>query len=370
MSNPASFLYPITEDSPIKRPMHTEFPPTIDNKEVFRLSIASQSSNTTTSASTSSQRLSVVSSSNENDAQMSNYLPNSATASSLSPSSSYLFSGYSTSQNFRNRILTKFYPFSSPSTSKRHQKSLSDPFIATSVMPSLSLPDQGTENITNHIDPSCMSVKLAAETCIISDWLEKFEHSTFAFSRTWKRRLLVLVDRIVYNFTSSKPSTPAKEHFVLTDETFVFVTEEFKKGYNIELRKPHCKWFIRCESVKQMQCWLDAMKKTVACIKIGYDGLLTKSILDSITLTDNYRILVPVQSTAAPMGRQGNRQSLPVSLTYRSNLSQSQQSLADIPNWEYILPPQLPPPTSRPPPVPSSHISNHRNNNNKATNYF
>lgn len=47
-----------------------DFPLTIDDKEAFRLSIASQSSTTTTSASTSSQRLSVASSSNEDDTQV------------------------------------------------------------------------------------------------------------------------------------------------------------------------------------------------------------------------------------------------------------------------------------------------------------
>ncbi|CEP19878.1 hypothetical protein [Parasitella parasitica] len=359
------------KDSPIKRTVQMDFPPTIDDKEVFRLSIASQSSTTTTSASTSSQRLSVASGSNEDNAQMSNCLPNLTTASSLSTSSRYLFSGHSTSQNLRNRVLGRFYPSLSPSISnKSHQKSLSDPFIATSEMPPFSLADQGTDIAPNRIDPSHMSVKLATESCIASDWLQKFEHTTFAFSRSWKRRLFVLIDHIVYNFTSSKPTTPAKEHFVLTDDTFVFVTEEFKKGFNIELRKPNCKWFIRCESVEQMRCWLETMKKIVACIKIGYDGLLTESILASITLTDNYRILVPVQLVAAQRDGQNNRQSFPVSLTYSSKISQGQQSLTDIPNWEYILPPQLPPPTSRPPPVPSSHISNHHNNNNKATNYF
>ncbi|EPB86956.1 hypothetical protein HMPREF1544_06279 [Mucor circinelloides 1006PhL] len=362
-----------------------DFPLTIDDKEVFRLSIASQSSTTTTSASTSSQRLSVASSSNEDDAQVAYCPPNSlATTSSLSPSSRYLLSGYSTSENLRNRVLSRFYPSSTSSTSSssRHQKSLSDPFIATTVMPSLSSLDLGTESITNHVDPWCMSVRLAADTCIVSDWLYKYEQPTFAFSRSWKRRLFILVDRIVYNFKSSKSTTPAKEHFVLTDDTFVFVTEEFKKGFIIELRKPLCKWYIRCESVNQMRCWLEAMKKIVACIKIGYDGLLNNSILASVKLTDDYRILIPSKVAAIQLDRkQHYRQSLPVSMTFNNNnkdilhnrkrphssssatITKSRQSLAEIPDWESILPPQLPPPKSRPPPVPSAYTSNNNNNN-------
>lgn len=249
-------------------------------------------------------------------------------------------------------------------------------------MPSLSSLDLGTESITNHIDPWCMSVKVAIETSIVSDWLHKYEHPTFAFSRSWKRRLFILADRIVYTFKSSKSTTPAKEHFVLTDDTFVFVTEEFKKGFIIELRKPLCKWFIRCESVNQMKCWLEAMKKIVACIKIGYDGLLNNSILASVKLTDDYRILIPSKVAAIRMDkRQQYRQSLPVSMTYTSNHNDilsnrkrplsstsnnnnNRQSLASIPDWETVLPPQLPPPKSKPPPVPSSSISNNNNNNN------
>ncbi|KAG1122632.1 hypothetical protein G6F42_011297 [Rhizopus arrhizus] len=385
MSNTTPFLYPITEDPPIKQYINMDFPLTIDDKEVFRLSIASQSSTTTTSASTSSQRLSVASSSNEDDAQVAYCPPNSlATTSSLSPSSRYLLSGYSTSENLRNRVLSRFYPSSTSSTSSssRHQKSLSDPFIATTVMPSLSSLDLGTESITNHVDPWCMSVRLAADTCIVSDWLYKYEQPTFAFSRSWKRRLFILVDRIVYNFKSSKSTTPAKEHFVLTDDTFVFVTEEFKKGFIIELRKPLCKWYIRCESVNQMRCWLEAMKKIVACIKIGYDGLLNNSILASVKLTDDYRILIPSKVAAIQLDRkQHYRQSLPVSMTFNNNnkdilhnrkrphssssatITKSRQSLAEIPDWESILPPQLPPPKSRPPPVPSAYTSNNNNNN-------
>ncbi|GAN08677.1 hypothetical protein MAM1_0217c08192 [Mucor ambiguus] len=359
-----------------------DFPLTIDDKEAFRLSIASQSSTTTTSASTSSQRLSVASSNNEDDTQVAYCPPTSlATTSSLSPSSRYLLSGYSTSENLRNRVLSRFYPStsSSSSSSNRHQKSLSDPFIATTVMPSLSLLDLGTESITNHVDPWCMSVKLAIDTCIVSDWLCKYEQPTFAFSRSWKRRLFILVDRIVYNFKSSKSTTPAKEHFVLTNDTFVFVTEEFKKGFIIELRKPLCKWFVRCESVDQMRCWLEAMKKIVACIKIGYDGLLNNSILASVKLTDDYRILIPSKVAAMQLDKkQHYRQSLPVSMTFSSTnsdilhnqkrphsstLTKNRQSLAEIPDWESILPPQLPPPKSRPPPVPSSHTSNNNNNN-------
>lgn len=201
-----------------------------------------------------------------------------------------------------------------------------------------------------------MSVKYALEHAINSDWLHKYQQpSTFGFGRSWKRRLFVLVDRIVYIFKTSKATNPAREHFLLTDDTFVFVTEEFKKGFIIELRKPSCRWYIRCESVDQMRQWLESMKKIVACIKIGYDGVLSSPILSSIRLTDDYRILIP---TAHESSKRLNRQSLPTMVTTRPSTPSllqhrpQRQSLTEIPDWESTLPPQLPPPRSKPPPVP------------------
>ena len=158
------------------------------------------------------------------------------------------------------------------------------------------------------IDPWCVSVKFAFENSINSDWLHKYEQPTkFGFGRSWKRRLFILVDRTVFIFKSTKATNPAREHFQLTEDTFVFVTEEFKKGYIIELRKPLSKWYIRCDSVTQMRSWLESMKKIVACIKIGYSGLLSTSVLSSIKLTDDYRILIPIQEKTKRL----HRQSLP-----------------------------------------------------------
>ncbi|KAG2204304.1 hypothetical protein INT47_009346, partial [Mucor saturninus] len=324
-----------------RRSTSNDFPLTIDDKEVFRLSIASQQSSTTTTTATStssSQRLSVASCEDDNHVA---YSPSAITRTTLSPSSRYLLSGSTTSENFRNKVLSRFVP----SSSSRHQKSLSEPTFDVINNNISSLVENS--NNTTIIDPWCMSAKFAIDNSINSDWMHKYEQpSTFAFGRSWKRRLFILVDRIVFIFKTAKATNPAREHFLLTDDTFVFVTEEFKKGYIIELRKPLCKWYIRCDSVTQMRSWLESMKKIVACIKIGYEGLLSTAILSSITLTDDYRILIPTVNEAS---KKLNRQSLPVRPISRV---QQRQSLAEIPDWETILPPQMPPPRSKPPPVP------------------
>ncbi|CEG76903.1 hypothetical protein RMATCC62417_11731 [Rhizopus microsporus] len=274
-------------------------PPAYNNqlKDLFRHSVASTAT-TVTSTSNSTQRLSTTSLSEDD------YCPRHSTSSSH-------HSHHSSSNNhsIKSKILSKIQ-------SKREENAIA-------------------------IDPWCISVRYALEHSICSDWMYKYETPTFTFTKSWKKRYFVLVDRIVYVFKSTKPTSPAKEHFVLTADTFVFVTEEFKKGYVIELRKPHFKWYIRCDSVNQMKQWLELMKKTVACIKIGYNGLLTHSILSSIKLTDDYKILIP--------------QSYPKT---RPSSHYSRRSMADIPDWEtMIIPPQLPPPRTKPPPVPLPTVS-------------
>jgi hypothetical protein len=191
----------------------------------------------------------------------------------------------------------------------------------------------------------------------------KHETPAFAFARSWKRRLFILIDQVVLVYKAAKSTSPAREHFILTEDTCVFVTEEFKKGYVIEMRKPFCKWYIRCDSLSQMRTWLESMKKIVACIKIGYTGDLTTELLSTVTLTDDYRILVPVDNSThlSSTDRRKYRQSLPVPTTTKlandeQHKKRARQSLADIPDWESTLPPQLPPPRTKLPPVPPSPL--------------
>lgn len=242
------------------------------------------------------------------------------------------------------------------------------------------------------LDPWCMSVKMAQDSAVCSNWLHKYESPTFAFARSWKRRYIVLTDNIVYVFkTNAKSTAPARAHFLLTDDTLIFVTEDFnssnKKNQQqqqscvIEIRKPLCKWYLRCESIDQMKTWLEAMKKVVACLKLGYNGALTASLLDSLILTDDARLLKTKKtdalhhqeqhflqqhqqqrsrlsqqfSEAQPSQYRTKRSSTPaIPLSTTTPTTKKRQSLAQIPHWEKMLPPQMPPPTSLPPPPPSS----------------
>ncbi|KAI9299463.1 hypothetical protein BJ944DRAFT_274216 [Cunninghamella echinulata] len=288
-------------------------------------------------------------------------------------------------------------------------------------------------------DPWTMTVNLTLNDAICQDWLYKYETPTFAFSRSWKRRYVVLLDKTVYIFKSSHHSqhhykkfyttsssssfsttTPPipSDRFLLTEDTLVFVSQEFKKGCVIELRKPLCKWYLRCESIDQMKCWLKILKKVVACIKLNYPSPLTTKLISNLSLTDDARLLIPKSSSSSPsssstpysfqqqlLQQQQQQQQLQEQLQQRSHsqrlsplskrllsyskkrnstpptlLQQQQQqpfialppisfldnnnnntpkrqSLTQIPHWEKTLPPALPPPTSLPPPPPTTASS-------------
>ncbi|KAG1473198.1 hypothetical protein G6F56_001093 [Rhizopus delemar] len=276
-------------------------------KETFRHSVASTAT-TATSASTSTQRLSIASLSEED--------------------------------NCPRQSMTVNKPLENNGSKEKTSESRSNS------------KEDISDNFTK--DPSCVSVKHALEHAICSDWICKYETPSFAFSKSWKKRFCVLADKVVYIFKSTKSSHLPKEYFVLTENTFVFVTEEFKKGYVIELRKPHFKWYIRCGSVDQMKLWLELMKKTVGCIKIGYYGRLTPSILSNVKLTDDYRILTKAskhQSLPNPENNSAlNRKSI-------GSPPCRPASLAEIPDWETMIPPQLPPPRSKLPPLPLPTVS-------------
>ncbi|KAI8096221.1 uncharacterized protein BX664DRAFT_290960 [Halteromyces radiatus] len=281
--------------------------------------------------------------------------PTSCSSSTLQPSSRFLLSGATSSETFRQQELLRFYP--SSTTPSRRIKTLSNPFV---TMPSLSIqpPFEDSATTLSGDDAWCMSVKVALENASCKDWLYKYEFPTFAFARSWKRRYIILSGQTVYVFKSNKATNPTREHFLLTDDTLIFVTEDFKKKECvIEMRKPLYKWYLRCESVTQMKYWLEAMKKVVACLKLGYRGPLTSSVLSSLVLTDDARLLTTRHTSQQPSffdNKKTKRSSTPVTFPFNSSSSSKRQSLAQIPHWEKTLPPQMPPPTSLPPPPPSS----------------
>ncbi|KAI7868231.1 hypothetical protein BDF14DRAFT_1881025 [Spinellus fusiger] len=363
----------------------TPLPP-LHHLVTFGCSTPSQYSATSTSTSTYSQRYSVTSSIGSVDQGQRRWSvesgtfdsvpqlsPTNTSFSSFSPSR-LLLSGATNSENFRLQELSRFYPTSCP------LKEESDSQAVASGGSCDTIPS-----------PWSIDVKTASEQALCSDWLQRHAPSLFTFVRSWKRRYTVLLHHTVYVFKSNKPTALAQDHFVLTEDTFVFVSEEFKKGYVLELRKPLCKWFLRCESVAEMKCWLEAMKKVVAFIKLGYQGIVTVPLLNHFQLADDHRLLVaktasqdmsehlqqhrsPSVRTSLinfqenPLDSHGSpkrlslkdchyRRSVPLSLMALPSptLPSVRQSVSPpTPRWEGALPPQLPPPQSIPPPVPQS----------------
>lgn len=302
---------------------------------------------------------------------------------SLPPSSRFLLSGATSSEDFREQELSRFYPSSMAS------------MVASTTTASLA---------TMADDIQCTSLRTALENASCHGWLCKRETPSFAFARSWKKRYITLTDRILYVFKSDKVTAPAREHFLLTDDTLVFVSEEFKRSHFVlEIRKPLCKWYLRFDSATELKKWLEAMKIVITMsskhttmshgLQQEHDtttrGRKHRSAIVETLLPrpppwwrhyeDNRRSSsppVPITTTSMT----NNHDTCPTTthtttdttntittttITTSSSSSSAsttpptikRQSLAQIPDWEKTLPPPMPPPQSSPPPAPINNTA-------------
>ncbi|KAI7873631.1 hypothetical protein K492DRAFT_175608 [Lichtheimia hyalospora FSU 10163] len=352
---------------------------------VFRHSMGSQYSST--SGSSHSHRYSVASTDSYTDTTTRRWSgetshsvavdhvpsqPSSPTSyTSLPPSSRFLLSGATSSEDFREQELSRFYPSSMAS------------MVASTTTASLA---------TIADDVQCTSLRTALENATCHGWLCKRETPSFAFARSWKKRYITLTDRILYVFKSDKVTAPAREHFLLTDDTLVFVSEEFKRSHFVlEIRKPLCKWCLRFDSATELKKWLEAMKTVIATSShhTTTSHGLKQEQYDTTTRAKKHRsaIVETLLPRPPPWWRhyEDNRRSssppVPTSIsmtnhdtclstttdttnTITTTITTSssptpttpptikRQSLAQIPDWEKTLPPPMPPPQSSPPPAP------------------
>ncbi|CAO3651779.1 unnamed protein product [Mucor fragilis] len=171
-----------------------------------------------------------------------------------------------------------------------------------------------------HVD-----VILQQATC--SSWLTKHVAPTFSFMKSTKRRYVVLVDRLLYAFKSETPDT-YREFFELTKDTHAFVTDQFAgQLYCIEIKKmgqlEAYSWFLQADDAESMKLWLDRIKRTIAWLRNGTSGTITKGSLTKITTEDEE------YSRIANNARQAIYSS-PTS-------SQSNVSLSDSNSWSHSL---------------------------------
>lgn len=260
-----------------------------------------------------------------------------------------------------------------------------------------------------HVD-----VILQQATC--SGWLTKHRAPTFSFMKNIKRRYVVLVDRMLYGFKSETPET-YREFLELTKNTHAFVTDQFAgELYCIEIKKmgydDSSSWFLQADDAESMKLWLDRIKRTIAWLRTGTSGTITKGSLTTITTEEEEysRIVNNTKQTiySSPTSSQSNislsdSNSWPHSLnssfivttttstinpmqpsspitnnnlenesilsfssseyssvernnsfndSRKSSLRVARPSLSSPSNYT-VLPPQLPPPKTQPPPIPS-----------------
>ncbi|KAI9251968.1 hypothetical protein BY458DRAFT_536060 [Sporodiniella umbellata] len=164
-------------------------------------------------------------------------------------------------------------------------------------------------------------VKLILKEAVCKGWLKKYKKPTFMFRSAYKKRYVLLVDRMLYTFKSETPNT-YREYFEMTAETEVYLSDRFSKtAYCIEISKKTGSesgltvWLLQTEDAETMKVWLSYLKQTVCCLKRGH------------------------QDTARPPSKM---------YSTLSSLAFYRKKVLDY------LPPQPPPPTSLLPPIPHS----------------
>ncbi|KAL0144384.1 hypothetical protein V8B55DRAFT_1486091 [Mucor lusitanicus] len=170
-----------------------------------------------------------------------------------------------------------------------------------------------------------VDVVLQQATC--SGWLTKHIAPTFSFMKSTKRRYVVLVDRLLYAFKSETPDT-YREFFELTKDSHAFVTDQFAgQLYCIEIKKmgqlEAYSWFLQADDAESMKLWLDRIKRTIAWLRNGTSGTITKGSLTKITTEDEEYSRIANNANQA---------------IYNSpTSSQSNVSLSDSNSWPHSL---------------------------------
>ncbi|KAG2217616.1 hypothetical protein INT45_004171 [Circinella minor] len=162
-------------------------------------------------------------------------------------------------------------PFISEET-ENHSNGSNIPVIED---PALFRPSHGGVNIT-----------AVWQNCTMRGWMTKHIPPSYSFTKTKKKRYVVLADRMIYTFKTDQPTAHYREFFQLTKDTSVFVTD-FITGamFCIEVTKlagEKKSWYLQCQSADHMKLWLDRLKKTVAWLRDVGEGVVTNRDLAMI----------------------------------------------------------------------------------------
>ncbi|KAI9319158.1 hypothetical protein BX666DRAFT_1431931 [Dichotomocladium elegans] len=153
---------------------------------------------------------------------------------------------------------------------------------------------------------------------VMRGWMTKHMPPAFSFTKSYHRRYILLIDRIIYTFKTDTPKNDYREFFELTPNTCVFATDLFPGiMYCLEIRRKEDgrTWYLQAESVEDMKAWMNVIKKAIQWLNLQLPGVFS--------LTQLLAMEHPVDRPASTVW----------------HLPQG-------------LPPQRPPPTTLPPPPP------------------
>ncbi|KAI8139976.1 hypothetical protein BJV82DRAFT_624629 [Fennellomyces sp. T-0311] len=231
--------------------------------------------------------------------------------------------------------------------------------------------------------PSYGGVNVSAvwESCTMRGWMTKHIPPSYSFTKTKKRRFVILADRMLYTFKVDQPTPHYREFFELTKDTIVFVTDYISGAmYCIEITKivgEKKSWYMQCDNAEHMKLWLDRLKKTVAWLREGDSrGVVTSRVLAKVQTEHDALVNNVVANCSSSSESIISSSSSPIrsSLYYEQPiLDQQDLYYADQYEWDaqesshslspptaspqQLLPPQQPPPRSAPPPPPIHHYS-------------
>ncbi|KAF7728758.1 hypothetical protein EC973_005596 [Apophysomyces ossiformis] len=139
--------------------------------------------------------------------------------------------------------------------------------------------------------PSGINTPLIWQHCTMKGWLTKHIPPTFSFTKTKKKRFIILADRMLYTFKTDHQTGQFREFMELTKSTNVFVTDQFAGvPYCIEIRKPSeetIHWYLQAPDAETMKLWLERLKKTIYWLRENHAGTVNLAKLATID-TENF----------------------------------------------------------------------------------
>ncbi|KAI7848835.1 hypothetical protein BDC45DRAFT_522084 [Circinella umbellata] len=223
-------------------------------------------------------------------------------------------------------------------------------------------------------------------------WMTKHMPPAFSFTKTRRRRYVLLLDRFIYTFKNDNPKHDFREFFELTANTNIFVTDQFPGVlYCIEIQRLEDgrTWYLQVENGPEgLKVWMDKLKRIVQCLKLEQEqqssfnsqdyhtGVITIEKLDMVQLdSDN-----PLSSSSITQQQPyknvkkpsvSSTSSSEYSLSYENPINNSRNnnsSNISVKNrystYSYYSvtaspPPQQPPPSIPPPPLPQQDLSSY-----------